>query len=93
MLKVNGQSSNMLKGMLEIHHARSLKRTNAANLPMTERLLALKDVSGGSGLSAEHRIGEWGGLNIMRVERSDRDNPNPSLSHDSLRSSQVRVAR
>jgi hypothetical protein len=35
----------LLPAILELHHERSLKRTNAANLPLTERVMAL-DVRG-----------------------------------------------
>ncbi|GMI19129.1 hypothetical protein TeGR_g9721 [Tetraparma gracilis] len=43
----------LLPAILELHHERSLKRTNAANLPLTERVMAL-DVRGV--LSFEGRI-------------------------------------
>jgi hypothetical protein len=52
-----GEAESMLTGLLEVHHSRSLKRTNAANLPMTERMLTLKEgLAGGAEFSNTCRI-------------------------------------
>ena len=56
ILRSRSEADSILCGLLDVHHNRALKRTNAANLPMTERLLALKENTAGSTCATSNAI-------------------------------------